>query len=96
MRTLIFVIVAVMTLIVSVAAQTSLSLWPYYVEVTPENNAPGMHDMIVPLAIFDKSGADLGDFAVDLGLTHGRRCRLRHALRRCRSPRASVCSPSPD
>ena len=61
MRTLIFVIVAVMTLIVSVAAQTSLSLWPYYVEVTPENSAPGMHDMIVPLAIFDKSGADLGD-----------------------------------
>ena len=61
MRTLIFVIAAVMTLIVSVAAQTSLSLWPYYVEVTPENSPLGMHDMMVPLAIFDKSGAELGD-----------------------------------
>ena len=61
MRTLIFVILAVTTLIVSVAAQTSLSLWPYYIEVTPENSAAGTHDLLVPLAIFDKSGADLGD-----------------------------------
>ena len=61
MRTLIFVILAVMALVLSVAAQTSLSLWPYYVEVTSENSAPGMYDVIVPLAIFDKSGAELGD-----------------------------------
>ena len=61
MRTLIFVILAVMVLVLSVAAQTSLSLWPYYVEVTSENSAPGMYDVIVPLAIFDKSGAELGD-----------------------------------
>ena len=46
MRASLFVILAVLTLALSVAAQTSLSLWPYYVEVTPENNAPGMHDMM--------------------------------------------------
>ena len=61
MRILIFVILAVMTLVLTVAAQTSFSLWPYYVEVTPENSSPGIHDFLVPLAIFDKSGAELGD-----------------------------------
>lgn len=61
MRTSLFVILAVLTLGLSVAAQTSLSLWPYYIEVTPEKSAPGMYDVIVPLAVFDKSGAELGD-----------------------------------
>lgn len=61
MRILIFVILAVITLAVSVAAQTSLTLWPYYVEVTSENSSPGIHEFMVPLAIFDKSGAELGD-----------------------------------
>jgi hypothetical protein len=61
MRIPIFVMLAVMTLVLSVAAQTSLSLWPYYVEVTPDKSAPGMYDLIVPLVIFDKSGAELGD-----------------------------------
>jgi hypothetical protein len=61
MRILIFVILIVMTLVLSVAAQTSLSLWPHYVEVTPQNSTPGMYDFIVPLAVFDKSGAELGD-----------------------------------
>ncbi len=61
MRICLFVILAVITLVLSVAAQTSLSLWPYYLEVTPEKNAPGMYDVIVPLAVFDKSGASLGD-----------------------------------
>lgn len=61
MRILIFVFVAIMVLVFSVAAQTSLSQWPYYVEVTPENSSSGMHDLLVPLAIFDKSGAELGD-----------------------------------
>ena len=61
MRICLFVILAVITLVLSVAAQTSLSLWPYYLEVTPEKSAPGMYDVIVPLAVFDKSGASLGD-----------------------------------
>jgi Protein of unknown function (DUF3999) len=38
-----------------------LSLWPYYLDVTPEKGDPGMYDVIVPLAVFDKSGAGLGD-----------------------------------
>ena len=61
MRLSIFLMLAVLMLGLSVAAQTSLSLWPYYLEVTPENSAPGIHDVIVPLAVFDKSGAELGD-----------------------------------
>ena len=61
MRTSLFVILAVVTLGLSVAAQTSLSLWPYYIEVTPEKSTPGIYDVIVPLAVFDKSGAELGD-----------------------------------
>ena len=61
MRLSIFVILAVMTLVISVAAQTSLSLWPYYVEVKPDNNSLGLYDLIVPLHVFDKSGAELGD-----------------------------------
>ncbi|HEX6716379.1 MAG TPA: DUF3999 family protein, partial [Pyrinomonadaceae bacterium] len=49
------------TLIVSVAAQTSLSLWPYYVEVTPERNAAGLYDLVVPLPVMDKARSDLAD-----------------------------------
>ena len=61
MRTSLFVILAVLALALSVAAQTSLSLWPYYMEVKPEKVAPGMYDVTVPLAVFDKSGGDLGN-----------------------------------
>ena len=61
MRASLFVILAILTLGLSVAAQTSLSLWPYYIEVTPEKTAPGMYDVVVPLAVFDKSGVGLGD-----------------------------------
>ena len=61
MRISLFVILAVITLALSAAAQTSLSLWPYYIEVTPEKSAAGVYDVIVPLAVFDKSGAELGD-----------------------------------
>ncbi|HKY44215.1 MAG TPA: DUF3999 family protein [Pyrinomonadaceae bacterium] len=61
MRVSLFVILAVVTMGLSVAAQTSLSLWPYYIEVKPEKSAPGIYDVIVPLAVFDKSGAELGD-----------------------------------
>ena len=56
-----FVIVAATTLVLSVSAQTSLSQWPYYVEVTPEQTGPGVYDVTVPLPIMDKSRPDLAD-----------------------------------
>jgi len=46
---------------ISVAAQTSLSLWPYYVDVTPERNAAGLYDLVVPLPVMDKARPDLAD-----------------------------------
>jgi hypothetical protein len=61
MRLSLFIILAIMTVAISVAAQTSLSLWPYYIEVTPENSSPGLHEVIVPLNVFDKSGPELAD-----------------------------------
>jgi hypothetical protein len=61
MKRYIFVILATAVLVVSVAAQTSLSLWPYYVEVTPAKNSAGMYDVILPLAVLDKAGSALDD-----------------------------------
>ena len=54
---LVFAIVAATT----VVAQTSLSLWPYYVDVTPQRNANGMYETVVPLPVLDKARADLAD-----------------------------------
>lgn len=45
--------------VISVAAQTLFSRWPYYVEITPERSAPGMYDALLPLPVLDKSG--IGD-----------------------------------
>lgn len=56
-----FVTIAATTLVISVAAQTSMSLWPYYVEVTPQNSEAAIYDVIVPLAVMDKARADLAD-----------------------------------
>ena len=53
----IFAILAATT----VVAQTSLSLWPYYVEVTPERNANGMYETTVPLLVIDRARPDLAD-----------------------------------
>src|SRR6185369_7548389 len=53
----IFIIAAV----VSVSAQTSLSLWPYYVEVTPQRTDGQIYDLAVPLPVMDKARADLAD-----------------------------------
>ena len=53
--------VAATFFVVSVAAQTSLSLWPYYVEVTPERTDGQLYDLIVPLPIMDKARPDLAD-----------------------------------
>ena len=58
---LLFVLVAATVLVFSVSAQTSLSLWPYYVEVTPERTDAGIYDLIVPLPVMDKARPDLAD-----------------------------------
>jgi hypothetical protein len=57
LRVFIFAIVAATT----VAAQTSLSLWPYYVDVTPQRSSTGMYETVVPLAVLDKGRGDLAD-----------------------------------
>ena len=58
---LLLVTVAASALVFSVSAQTSLSLWPYYVEVTPERNDAGVYDLVVPLPVMDKARPDLAD-----------------------------------
>lgn len=56
-----FFFIAATVLAVSVAAQTSLSLWPYYVEVTPERTGGQLYSVIVPLPVMDKARTDLAD-----------------------------------
>ena len=60
-KLLFFVLAAAMVMVISVYAQTSLSLWPYYVEVTPETSSTGLYDVLVPLPVTDKARADLAD-----------------------------------
>lgn len=57
LRAFIFAIVAATT----VVAQTSFSVWPYYVEVTPQKNSTGMYEAVVPLPVLDKARTDLAD-----------------------------------
>ena len=57
LRSFIFVIVAATT----VVAQTSLSQWPYYVEVAPSKNSTGMYEALVPLPVLDRARTDLAD-----------------------------------
>ena len=59
-----FAIVAATVLVVSVAAQTSPSLWPYYVEIAPQKTSPGMYDVVVPLPVMDKARTDLADLRI--------------------------------
>jgi Protein of unknown function (DUF3999) len=61
MKSLLFVIVAALVLVVSVSAQTSLSLWPYYVEVVPQRTDGQIYDFAVPLPVMDKASTDLAD-----------------------------------
>ncbi|HEX5705171.1 MAG TPA: DUF3999 family protein [Pyrinomonadaceae bacterium] len=44
---------------VAVIAQSALSSWPFFVEVTPV--AAGLNQFAVPLHVLDKAGANLGD-----------------------------------
>jgi hypothetical protein len=61
MKSLLFVLVAALVVVVSVSAQPSLSLWPYYVEVTPQKTDGQLYDVLVPLPVMDKSRTDLAD-----------------------------------
>lgn len=56
-----FFFVLIIATVVSVSAQTSLSLWPYYVEVTPERTDGQIYDFAVPLPVMDKASSDLAD-----------------------------------
>jgi hypothetical protein len=60
-RSFFFVLAGVTIIVFSVSAQTSLSIWPYYVEVTPVQNSAGLHDLIVPNWVMDKARWDLAD-----------------------------------
>ena len=60
-KLLLFTIVAVMASVIAVFAQSSLSLWPYYVEVTPERTDSQLYDVVVPLPVMDKARTDLAD-----------------------------------
>jgi Protein of unknown function (DUF3999) len=55
------VLVTAAFLAISVSAQTYLSMWPYYIELTPERTSPGMYDVLVPLPVMDKARPDLAD-----------------------------------
>jgi hypothetical protein len=61
MKSLLFVMFAALVLVVSASAQTSFSLWPYYVEVMPERDGGQLYDLVVPLPVTDKARADLAD-----------------------------------
>ena len=56
-----FFIVVIVATVTPVAAQTSLSLWPYYVDVAPQSADAQLYDLIVPLPVMDKARADLAD-----------------------------------
>ena len=64
MKRLGFVIVAATVFVVSVAAQTSPSSWPYYAEIMPLKTSPGMYDVLVPLPVLDKARPDLADLRI--------------------------------
>lgn len=56
-----FFFIVIVATVVSVSAQTSLSLWPYYVEVNPERADGQIYDLVVPLPVMDKARPDLAD-----------------------------------
>lgn len=58
---LVFIIVATSALLFSASAQTSLSQWPYYVEVTPQRTERGLYNVALPTWVMDKARPDLGD-----------------------------------
>jgi hypothetical protein len=47
--------------VISVYAQSSLSSWPFFVEVTPNTSAPGIYDIVLPPEVMDKAREDVAD-----------------------------------
>jgi hypothetical protein len=66
---LLVLLAAIALSIISVFAQTSLSSWPYFVELTPRAGTSGTNDIVVPLQVLDKAREDLADLR--LYDTHG-------------------------
>jgi hypothetical protein len=79
MKRLVLVILLSATLASSVAvfAQDSISLWPFYVEVTPRAVANGAYDLVVPLQVMNRAREDLSD----LRLYDARGAEIPFALR---------------
>lgn len=71
------ILAATVWLAVIVSAQTSLSSWPFFAEVTSNSVTPGIYDILVPLEVMDKARADLAD----LRLYDGRNREIPYALR---------------
>lgn len=44
-----------------VMAETSMSAWPFFIEVTPTATMPGIYDIVLPLHVMDKALEDLAD-----------------------------------
>jgi hypothetical protein len=65
------------TAVSAVFAQASLSSWPFFVDVTPPQGAPGPYTFVVPLEVMAKSREDLADLR--LYDAHGR--EIPYALR---------------
>ncbi|HEV7473523.1 MAG TPA: DUF3999 family protein [Pyrinomonadaceae bacterium] len=53
--------VTLSTSIVAVFAQSSMTPWPYFVNVTPHQGPTGTYDVWLPLEVMDKSREDLAD-----------------------------------
>ena len=60
-----------------VLAQSSMSSWPFFVDVTPRTSGPGINEMVVPLHVMDKAREDLAD----LRLTDPNGREIPYALR---------------
>jgi Protein of unknown function (DUF3999) len=66
-----------LTVIATAFAQSSMSSWPFILEVIPPQAAPGDYDLVLPLQVMDKSRTDLTDLR--LYDSHGR--EIPYALR---------------
>ena len=54
------VVCAILITAIAVMAQSQLSSWPFYVEITA-TQAPGVYQFTVPLQVMGQSRDDLGD-----------------------------------
>src|SRR5262249_29285403 len=81
MKKLLVVVVVALTpivgILVSAFAQSPMSPWAYYIELTPGSDSPGVYTVKVPLRVMDKSQDDLSD----LRLYDGQNREIQYALR---------------